>query len=409
MRVTPDADGTAESDSRTILVPGFHTVDWHLLLMLLSLACIGLVMVFSASIAQADRVLSDPFHYWQNQMIYLTLGGVCAFIVWHIPLSVWERSGRPLLLLTLLALILVLIPGIGKTVNGSQRWLQLGISVQPSEAFKLALIVYLAGYLVRKGDTLRKSFAVFTMPLLVVGLAGLLLMLEPDFGATVVVVLTVFTMMFVAGARLGHLLLVAAVCAPLGAALVITSPYRFARLMSFLHPWEDPFNSGFQLTQSLIAIGSGAWTGVGLGNSVQKMAYLPEAHTDFVFAVLAEETGFVGVCVVIALFAAIVYRTFRIAALAERTNNPFGAHLAVGIGFWIGLQAFINIGANMGVLPTKGITLPLFSYGGSSAIIVCVAAGLLMRVYRESAATLARDSVRDVEQRLYTTPVVRYE
>ena len=389
-----------EDVPQTVLVPEYKTVDWTLLTLLVALTGFGLVMVFSASIAQADRVLDNPFHYWHNQLMYIGLGCVAGYVAWMVPLRHLERFGPALVCFMLLMLLIVLIPGVGKTVNGSQRWLQVGISVQPSEAFKLALIIYLAGYLVRKGAGLKNSFSVFLNPLLVAALGGLLLMLEPDFGATVVVVSTVIAMMFVAGARLSHLLLMAGLLAPLAAVLVVTSPYRFARLLSFMRPWEDPFNSGFQLTQSLIAIGRGAWTGVGLGNSVQKMAYLPEAHTDFVFAVLAEETGFVGVCVVIGLFAAIIYRCFRISAMAERASNPFGAHLALGIGFWIGVQAFINIGANTGVLPTKGITLPLFSYGGSSAVIMCITCGILLRVFRESAEIQARDSVRDVEQRL---------
>jgi cell division protein FtsW len=402
MRVEDEQDDAPQ----TVLVPEYKTVDWALLTMLVALAGFGLVMVFSASIAQADRVLDNPFHYWQNQLMYLGLGCVAGYVAWQLPLRYLERYGPAFILFMLLLLLIVLIPGVGKTVNGSQRWLQVGVSVQPSEAFKLALIIYLAGYLVRKGELLRQSFKVFVNPLIVAAVGGLLLMLEPDFGATVVVVSTVIAMMFVAGARLSHLLMMASLLIPLAAALVVLSPYRFARLLSFMRPWEDPFNSGFQLTQSLIAIGRGAWTGVGLGNSVQKMAYLPEAHTDFVFAVLAEETGFIGVCIVLGLFAAIVYRCFRISAMAEKASNPFGAHLALGIGFWIGVQAFINIGANTGVLPTKGITLPLFSYGGSSAIIMCVTCGILLRVFRESAEVSARDSVREVEQRItYGNPV----
>ena len=387
---------------RRPVVPVFASVDWVFLGIVVLLCGTGLVMLFSASVAQAERVLADPAYYVRNQAIYMLIALAVAMVVWRIPLSRWERAGPWLLAFGLLLLVVVLIPGIGKSVNGSRRWLDLGLSFQPSEAFKLFLIVYLAGYLVRKGGLLRKALAIFIVPLAVAAAGAALLLLEPDFGAAFVVMLTAVVMLFVAGARWLHLMAIASLLVPIGAILIWLAPYRLSRLMSFLDPWSDPYASGFQLTQALIAIGRGGWTGVGLGSSVQKMAYLPEAHTDFVFAVTAEETGFLGVVVVISLFAGLVWRCFSIARRAERLAQPFAAFVATGIGFWLGLQAAINIGANMGVLPTKGITLPLFSYGGSSMLIVGIACALMMRIYREGSEQQTAESRRDVNARLYT-------
>lgn len=374
-------------------------VDWKFLLLVSALAALGLVMVFSASVSLAERLLQDSTFYGRNQTIFLFLGVIAATIAWKVPLEVWERAGPLLLAVGFLLLLIVLVPGIGKNVNGAQRWIEIGFSIQPSEIFKLAVIIYLAGYFVRRGEQIRTQPLVFLMPLGIAGLAGVLLLSEPDFGATVVVALTVIAMMFIAGVRLRYFFLVMVAFLPIAIALIYVSPYRRTRLLSFLNPWDDPFDTDFQLTQALIAIGRGSWNGVGLGNSVQKMAYLPEPHTDFVFSVLAEETGLIGVTVVIGLFALIVHRCFRIARDAERVGHFFAAHLATGIGFWLGLQAFINIGANMGVLPTKGITLPLFSYGGSSSIMVCAACGLVLRVYRETAMQTAVDLRKSVESR----------
>ena len=375
-------------------------VDWILLGLIGALAALGLVMVFSASVAQAERILEDALYYGRLQAIYLSIGFVAALIVWRIPLDVFEEYGPALLCLGFLLLFLVLLPFIGKSVNGSRRWIQLGFSFQPSEFFKIAIIVYLAGYFVRKGNQIKNDVSVFLVPLGVAAIAAVLLLLEPDFGATVVVAAIVVCMMFVAGCRWWHFLVTMLVVVPLGLIAILASPYRKSRLLSFVNPWDDPFATDFQLTQSLIAVGRGALDGVGLGNSVQKMAYLPEAHTDFVFAVFAEEMGFIGVTVLIALFAMIVARCFKIARDADRAGLVFGSHIATGVGFWFGFQAFINIGANMGILPTKGITLPLFSYGGSSVLAVGIACGFVMRVNREVALQTESDLARGVADRM---------
>lgn len=379
-------------------------VDWVLLGLLSALAALGLVMVFSASIAQAERVLDDATYYGRLQAIYLAIAFVAAFAVWRVPLDLLEEYGPAILCLGFLLLFLVLLPFIGKSVNGSRRWIDLGVSFQPSEFFKIAIIVYLAGYFVRKGSQLKTDITVFLVPLGIAAMAAMLLLMEPDFGATVVIIATAVAMMFVAGCRWWHFLLTLVVVAPLGLIAILISPYRKTRLFSFINPWDDPFATDFQLTQSLIAVGRGSWSGVGLGNSVQKMAYLPEAHTDFVFAVYAEEMGFIGVAVLLVLFSLIVARCFKIARNADRAGLVFGSHIATGVGFWLGLQAFINIGANMGVLPTKGITLPLFSYGGSSVLAVGIACGLVMRVNREVALQTESDLARSVADRVETVP-----
>jgi cell division protein FtsW len=384
----------------TFITTERRLVDWVFLLLIGVLATLGLVMVFSASISLSERLHENAIHLGRSQALYLSLGVVACAVVWKLPLALWERYGTLLLGLGLLSLCVVLIPGIGKSVNGAQRWIDIGVSVQPSEFFKLALILYLAGFLVRKGEQIRNDLVVFATPLVIAVLAGALLLSEPDFGATVVVVSTVLAMMFIAGVKLRHFFFVFALAIPFAIVAIYSSSYRRARLLSFINPWDDPFATDFQLTQALIAIGRGSFNGVGLGNSVQKMAYLPEPHTDFVFAVTAEELGLVGVTVVLLLFTLIVTRCFRIARDAERAGHLFASHMVTGIGFWIGFQTFINIGANVGVLPTKGITLPLFSYGGTSVLVVCIAFGLVLRAYRETAERSEADLRKQVEKRL---------
>jgi cell division protein FtsW len=360
-------------------------LDIGLLLTVIALVGLGLVMVTSASMALADRQLGEPFYYLQRQLAFVGLGVAAMLVLYRIPLAYWEQAGFAVLMLALVLLVLVLIPGIGKEVNGSRRWLNLVFfNLQVSEVAKLCLAMYLASYLVRHVEQVRSSFLAFLRPVLVLGLASVLLLAEPDFGAAVVLMATGLGMLFLAGVRLGQFGLLLLVVAGALAVLAISSPYRVARLTAFLNPWADPFNSGFQLTQSLIAIGSGSWFGVGLGASVQKLFYLPEAHNDFLFAVLAEELGLLGVSVVIALFAYLVWRCFQIAAAAEHAGRRFGAYLAYGIGIWFGLQAFVNMGVNMGLLPTKGLTLPLMSAGGSSMIVMLASLGLVFRVYRET-------------------------
>ncbi|ABA59308.1 cell division-specific peptidoglycan biosynthesis regulator FtsW [Nitrosococcus oceani ATCC 19707] len=354
--------------------------DLYLLGAALALAGLGWVMVGSASLAIAD----GPRFLWR-QGIFLLMGLAAAFVVWRIRLIFWERFGPVLLLFGLGLLLLVLMPGIGVEANGSRRWLAIGpISLQPSELVKLFMVVYFSGYLVRRSYEVRTTVRGFFFPVGVLTLVGLLLLLEPDFGAVVILFATMLGMLFLGGARLWYFVLLAAIGGVGLAALAWGSPYRMERLTSFLDPWSDPLDSGYQLTQALIAFGRGEWFGVGLGNSIQKLFYLPEAHTDFLYAVLAEELGLVGSLAVIALFTVLVYRALLIGRAAERAGRVFGAYLAYGLGIWIGLQAFINLGVNMGVLPTKGLTLPLMSAGGSSIIVTCIAVALILRVDLET-------------------------
>jgi cell division protein FtsW len=364
-------------------------MDYLLLFAVMALAALGLVMVASASITLADRELGQPFYYTLRQAIYIGVGVLFGMGVYRLRLAVVEQAGLLLLLTAFALLLAVLVPGVGTQVNGSVRWLNTGLfRLQVSEPAKLMILLYLASYLNRHGEEVRMQLSGFIKPLALLGLAAILLLLEPDFGATVVMLATAMGMIFIAGVRLwqfGGMLGLGGVSL---AGLAVSSPYRMERLTTFLNPWADPFNSGFQLTQSLIAIGRGEWFGVGLGASIQKLFYLPEAHTDFVFAVLAEELGLLGVCVVIALYALVVWRAFVIAIQAEKAGNGFASLLAHGIGIWIGLQAFINMGVNMGLLPTKGLTLPLMSYGGSSMVVVCAAIALLLRVDHETRCTV---------------------
>jgi cell division protein FtsW len=364
-------------------------MDYLLLFAVMALAALGLVMVASASITLADRELGQPFYYALRQAIYIGAGVLLGMGVYRLRLALVEEAGLLLLLTAFALLLAVLVPGVGTQVNGSVRWLNTGLfRLQVSEPAKLMILLYLASYLNRHGEEVRTQLSGFIKPLALLGLAAILLLLEPDFGATVVMLATAMGMIFIAGARLwqfGGMLGLGGVSL---AGLAVSSPYRMERLTTFLNPWADPFDSGFQLTQSLIAIGRGEWFGVGLGASIQKLFYLPEAHTDFVFAVLAEELGLLGVCVVIALYAVVVWRAFVIAIQAEKAGNGFASLLAHGIGIWIGLQAFINMGVNMGLLPTKGLTLPLMSYGGSSMVVVCAAIALLLRVDHETRCTV---------------------
>ncbi len=346
----------------------------------------GLVMVASASVGIAERLYGAPFHLFWRQAFYAVFALVAACLAWRLPLESWSRFSMPLLFLGLGLLVLVLIPGIGREVNGSARWLPLGpFSIQPSEFMKLFLILYLAGYLVRRNAEVRHAARGFIKPMLVLALVSALLLAEPDFGAVAVLMATAVGMLFLGGVRLWQFLMLLLVVALGLTAMAVSSPYRLERILAFLDPWADPFASGFQLTQALIAFGRGEWFGVGLGHSIQKLFYLPEAHTDFLFAVVAEELGLVGAAAVLLLFVILVWRAFRIARRAERAGLVYGAYLAYGGGLWLGIQAFVNMGVNMGILPTKGLTLPLMSYGGSSLLVTCVMVVLLQRVARETA------------------------
>jgi cell division protein FtsW len=353
-----------------------------------ALLLVGLVMVASASIGVSDRELGAPFHYFLRQLRFVGLGLMAATVVLAIPTAVWEKYSMVLLGVGVVLLVVVLIPGIGYEVNGSRRWVRLGfMNFQVSELARVLLLTYVASYAVRRADELRNDFKGFIRPVLVLGGAAVLLLLEPDFGAATVLLATGIAVLFLAGARIPHLLVPIVVGVAGLAVLAVTSPYRLRRLVAFRDPWDDPFDSGFQLVQSLIAIGRGEWFGVGLGSSVQKLFYLPEAHTDFVFAVLAEEFGFVGVVVVLSLFALLVGRAFAISRNAARAGLQFQSYVAASIGIWLGLQAFVNIGVNTGLLPTKGLTLPLLSYGGSSMLVTLAWLGLLLRVHHETQQT----------------------
>lgn len=359
-------------------------LDPVLLGVTLALLLLGMVMVGSASISIADRDLGQPFFFLNRQGMALAMGLIAGIVALGIPTVVWERTGFLLLLLALVLLAVVLLPGVGHEVNGSTRWLRYGpITVQVSEPARLLILMYLAGYLVRRQHAVRTSLFGFLRPMILIGLACGLLLAEPDFGAAVVLMATALGVMFVAGVRFRDFLTLFGGAVFSFGILAFASPYRLERLTTFLDPWADPFDAGFQLTQSLIAIGRGGWFGVGVGGSVQKLFYLPEAHTDFVFAVLAEEIGLVGVIVTIALFAAVVWRAFAIAREAARNGRHYQAYLAFGLGIWLGLQVFINIAVNMGLLPTKGLTLPLLSYGRSSLVVTCIALGLLLRIHHE--------------------------
>jgi len=374
-----------------------------------TLLTLGLVMVASASISLSDRQFGQPFYYTLRQAVFIGAGLLAAWGVMRMRLVYWEKGGMMLLFAGMMLLVAVLIPGLGHQVNGSRRWLPFGLfNLQASEPVKLFVIVYLAGYLVRHGEALKGSFQAFLKPLGLLAVVALLLLLEPDFGATAVMFATALGMLFLGGVRLGHFAVVLGAVGAIAATLAFTSPYRLQRLTTFLNPWADPFDSGFQLTQALIAIGRGEWLGVGLGGSIQKLFYLPEAHTDFLFAVLAEELGLVGVMAVILLFVVVVWRAFVIGARAQLSGNRFGAYLAYGLGMWLSLQAFINMGVNMGALPTKGLTLPLMSYGGSSIIVMCMAVALLLRVDYETRFPRGRASgyvgKRDERSTVHASP-----
>jgi cell division protein FtsW len=358
--------------------------DAQLIIAVLALMTIGLVMVASASVSIATRELGDPLYYFWRQSVYVAFGLVAMLAATRIPLRIWQAASPVLLAICGLMLVLVFIPGIGREVNGSMRWVSLGpINLQPSEPMKLAMVLYLAGYLVRRGELVRSTIGGFVRPMGVLAVSGVLLLFEPDYGATVVLFTTALGMLFLGGVPFWSFVGWAACVVVTLGVVVMAAPYRVERLLTFMNPWADPFGTGFQLTQALIAIGSGEWLGVGLGSSVQKLFYLPEAHTDFLFAVLAEELGMLGVLVIILLFTFVVWRAIAIGTRAERAGAHYGAHLAYGVGLLIGLQAFINIGVNMGILPTKGLALPLMSYGGSSLVVNSFAIGLVMRVDHE--------------------------
>lgn len=359
--------------------------DPYLIIAAIALVGLGVLMVASASIEISDKFYGEPFHYLFRQLAYLALGLALAWYAFQVELDKWQEFSVPILLLTLLLLALVLIPGIGHQVNGSMRWLGVGpVGIQVSELAKFSVIIYLSGYLVRRHDEVRNRIRGFLKPLILIGVVAILLLREPDFGATTVIFATALGMLFLAGVRLWQFIFLFLLVAMAMTILAVSSPYRMARLTTFLNPWANQFNSGYQLTQSLIAFGRGNWFGVGLGQSVQKLFYLPEAQTDFLFAVLAEELGLIGALVVIGLFAVLIWRALEIGKRAQFVGLYYGAYVAYGFGLWLSLQVMINIGVNTGILPTKGLTLPLMSYGGSSMLINCIAIAVLIRIDHEA-------------------------
>lgn len=364
---------------------------WVLVPALLLLA-LGLLMVASASMPIAERQTGQPFYFLLRQGAFAGLGLLATGVVFQIPMARWRRASPLLLLAAIGLLVLVLVPGIGKEVNGSRRWIGFGpINIQASEIAKLFALVYIASYLKRHGEELRtanfrtSALALFR-PMVVLGVLAVLLLLEPDFGSVIVLMATALGMVFLAGVNLWQFGVLQVGTVAVMAALLWSSPLRRARMISFLDPWANPETTGYQLVHSLIAIGRGELFGVGLGESVEKLFYLPEAYTDFLFAVLAEELGLVGVLLIIILFMTVVRRAFVIGRRAERLDLKFSAWLAYGIGLWFGIQALFNMGVNMGVLPTKGLTLPLMSYGGSSVMTMCVTLALLLRIDVETRA-----------------------
>ncbi|RLT99885.1 MAG: putative lipid II flippase FtsW [Ketobacter sp.] len=381
-----------------------------LMLLGCALMCIGLVVVSSASMDMASLNYDSPFFFLKRHGVYLAAGIVCAVLVYQIPLAVWERSSGALLIFAYLLLALVLLPGIGKTVNGSTRWIHLGpVNIQVSEIVKVCAIMFVAGYLVRRVDEVRSTFWGFMKPVMVLSVMVLLLLKQPDFGAVVVIMTAVFAMLFLAGARLSQFLIVTFGSAGVAYLLVASSEYRWKRVMGYIDPWADQYSTGYQLVQSLIAFGRGEWTGVGLGNSIQKLFYLPEAHTDFVFAILAEEFGFIGNLIVIALYLALVWVAFGIARKAESLGKFFNAYMVYGFATLIGLQAIVNVGVASGLLPTKGLTLPFISYGGSSLIVMSMVLALIMRADYENQTAVPDKPASKKKASAKTAPKQRKE
>ncbi len=357
--------------------------DRQLVWISLGLMLMGLVMVTSASFPISSRLTDQPFHFMFRHAVFLILAIGVSSLVLQIPLRRWFQYSMWLLLISVGLLFIVLVAG--KSVNGASRWIPLGLfNLQPAEVAKLSLFIFMSGYLVRKSEEVRSSFfGGFIKPIIVFATLALLLLLQPDLGTVVVMLVTLFGMLFIAGAKLTQFLALMVVGLSAVSALIYFEPYRWRRVTSFLDPWDDPFGSGYQLTQSLMAFGRGEWFGQGLGNSIQKLEYLPEAHTDFVFAVLAEELGFVGVVLALVLIFSLVIKAILIGRKAFEHDQLFGGYLAFGIGIWFAFQTLINVGAASGMVPTKGLTLPLISYGGSSLIIMSVAVSILLRIDHE--------------------------
>jgi len=358
-------------------------IDAWLLMPVVLLVSMGLVMVGSSSIAIAESHGVATYYYLLRHLIYVLLGLMLATVFRSIPVAFLERISRPLMGLSVLLLLLVFIPGIGRSVNGSARWITLGVAnFQVVEAVKVMVIIYMAGYLARKADMVKIRFFDTLKPLVLAAMLTAILLAQPDMGSAAVITAIVGGMVWLAGAAWRHILVLGMAALPVFG-FAAMEPYRLRRIVSFMNPWADPYDSGFQLTQALIAVGRGEVFGVGLGASIQKLFYLPEAHTDFIFAVLAEEFGLLGVIFILSLFMLLVSRIMIIGLMAHRMERPFAGNVAFGIGLWIGLQALVSMGVNLGVLPTKGLTLPLISSGGSSVLMTFLALGIVFRIRYE--------------------------
>ena len=369
-------------------------VDAWLLVPVLLLVSCGLVMVGSSSIAIAESHGVASYYFLLRHLVYVILGLMLALVFRSISTDFLERVSRPLMWLSALLLLLVFIPGIGHSVNGSARWITLGVAnFQVVEAVKIMVIIYMAGYLVRKADMVKIRFFDTLKPLGLAAMLTAILLAQPDMGSAAVITAIVGGMVWLAGAAWRHIFVLGMAAIPVFG-FAAMEPYRLRRIVSFMNPWEDPFDSGFQLTQALIAVGRGEVLGVGLGASIQKLFYLPEAHTDFIFAVLAEEMGLLGVVFILSLFMLLVARIMITGLMAHRVDKPFAGNLAYGIGLWIGLQALVSMGVNLGVLPTKGLTLPLISSGGSSVLMTFVALGIVFRIRYELDRDAPLNSVR---------------
>ncbi len=356
-------------------------MDVGLLFSVVALASLGVVMVASSTLDFADARYQDSLYFLKKHTVYLSLGLVAGLIVSCLPTQFWQRYSPVLLVFAIACLVLVLIPGVGKMVNGSRRWLYIGpVSMQASELAKFCLIIYFASYLSRKNKEIQNGWAGFFKMLAIISLIVVLLLLEPDFGSSVVICLTLGAMMFIAGVPIIRFLLLAVTGLGLLSSMAVLSPYRWDRLVAFMDPWSQQFGGGYQLVQSLIAFGRGEWFGLGLGNSLQKLFFLPEAHTDFVFAIYAEEFGLVGAVMLIGLYGFFIWKMLKLAKLAYVRDKLFSSFLVFGVAIMVAIQTFINMGVASGLLPTKGLTLPFISYGGSSLLISCVLVGLVFRV-----------------------------
>ncbi|HVC16715.1 MAG TPA: putative lipid II flippase FtsW [Rhodanobacter sp.] len=354
--------------------------DLPLLLALIGLASVGVVMVTSSSISVADSEHLGAFYFLRRHLIFLGLGLVAAGMAMRTELKLFEKYAFQLMLLAFAILLAVFVPHLGMRINGARRWLNLLVTTfQPVEAVKLILVVYIASYLVRHRESVETRFLGLIKPIAVAGIIVLLLLAQPDFGSATLVIAVTIAMVWLGGARPIFLFLMGLPLMPLLYVAATGESYRIRRLTSFMDPWKDPFNDGFQLTQSLMAIGRGEWTGVGLGSSVLKLSYLPEAHTDFIFAVIGEELGLAGIVLVISLFAVAVGRGLYLGLKGVEIGQRFAGYIAFGASLMLAMQAIVSVGVNLGALPTKGLTLPLISYGGSSMVLTCAMVGVLLR------------------------------